>query len=67
MTFHHSHHAFGETVVPLGIVVLVEVESEDERKTLPHIGSQLTDEGFGDLIARLVTFTVNQFNQQTSL
>ena len=67
VAFHHSNHSLSETVVALGVVVFIEVETKDKRESLPYIGSERTDEGFSDLIPRLVTLSVYQFYQQTAL
>ena len=67
VTFHHSHHAFREAVIAFGVIVLVEVEAKDKGKTLPYIRSHRTDESFGNLVSRLIAFSVDKFHQKTSL
>ena len=63
VTFHHSHHAFCEAVIAFGIIVLVEVEAKDKGESLPDVCSHRTDESFGDLVSRLIAFSVDKFHQ----
>lgn len=67
VTFHHSHHAFCEAVIAFGVIVLVEVEAKDKGESLPDVCSHRTDESFGNLVSRLIAFSVDKFHKKTSL
>lgn len=67
VTLNHAHHALGEAVVAFGVVVLVEVQTKDEGNAGVDVGAKCPDEGFGNLVARLVALAVDEFDEQASL
>ena len=63
----HAAYALDIIVVALGVVVLCETIAKAEGEGLIGVGLERTDKGFGDVVARLIAFAVDEFDEQTAL
>ena len=61
----HAAYALDIIVVALGVVVLCETIAKAEGEGLIGVSLERTDKGFGDVVARLIAFAVDELDRKS--
>ena len=66
-TLNEAHDAFCVAIVAVWIIMARKTVAKQQAYGLVQLGSERTDKSFGNIIARLVTLAIDQFEQQAAL